>query len=228
MTKNQESRYSMYLTIKDFVDKNLSKVNALPKFVEFWTKFGDSMAEIQAQRAVQEASKKGFAKEKSKFKGTLITQAASVLKKLKAYAMVEENSVLESELAYTESELKRSADTILSDRCQLILERAKEHLTNLSAYKITQGMLDALAESIDKYKQAIPNPRTGTVNRKTATTSLATCFDTADDLLRKLDKLMGILHDSDTVLYGKYLDLRSVVNTPGRRKKKDTGTEEAK
>lgn len=222
MTKNQENRYSMYLVLQDFVEKNPTKVNALPRFMEFWTSFAYCITEIQTQRAVQEASKKGFAKEKDKFKGQLVVQAASILKKLKAYAMVEENSVLESELKYTESELKRSADTILHDRCQLILERAKDHLPNLAAYQITQTMLDALAEAIAKYKQAIPNPRTGTVDRKAATTSLATCFDTADNLLRnKIDKLIDILHESDTAFYSKYLELRSIVNTSGRKKKKE-------
>lgn len=224
MTKNQENRFTMYLTVQDFVEKNFSKVNALPRFMEFWAGFTNCIADIQTHRGVQEASKKGFAKEKDKFKDTLLNQVLSILKKLKAYAMVEENSVLEAELDYSESNIKRSADTILRDRCQLILERAKKHLPKLSAYQISQAMLDALEEAIDKYKQSIPNPRTGIIDRKTATTSLKTCFETADDLLRnKLDMLVEILHDTDAVFYGKYIELRSIVSNTGRKKKKESG-----
>jgi hypothetical protein len=143
-----------------------------------------------------------------------------------AYATNSNNAVLLAETSYTESDLKRSPDTVLKDRCQVIYDRANSNLTALSTYGVTAAILTNLSTAITNFNTAIPKPRIGIADKKLATVQLATLFDTLDSNFAKIDVLVEMVKVSQVNFYNEYKSLRKIIDTgTGSLALKGTATE---
>lgn len=226
MTTKQENKLTMYATVVSYLDKNLTQVQSLPQFTTLLADLKAYIAGINAHSTTQQTGTKGYAKQKSNLKNTLVEIAVEVLNALKAFAALTGNVVLTGEINYTPSKLLQTPDTILSDKVQVLLTKAGEHLPALADYGITQTTLDSLQQANTAYMQSITDPRTGTITRKGATTSLADTFAKADDLLNnKMDLVIELLRLKDATTYTAYRSARKIMNM-GSRKQKEEKIEE--
>jgi hypothetical protein len=220
MTTKQENKLSMYLTVADWFDKNPAKVQNLPQFNDLLAEFKTYLNEIKGSSATQQTSTKGLAKQKSGLRETLLNLAIEVVDALKAYAALNNQPVLAGEVNYNLSKLKKAPDTILHDIVEILLQKAQTNLTVLNSYGIEQSTLDQLQQTQQSYYQAIPDPRTGAITRKGATTSLSDTFAKADALLKeKIDLLLELLKKKDTQAYNAYRSTRKIVNLGSRKQK---------
>lgn len=220
MTTKQENKLSMYLTVVDWLDKNPTKVQNLPHFNDLLTELKTYLNEIKESSATQQTGTKGLTKQKTNFKETLLDLAIEVVDVLKAYAALNNQSVLAGEVNYNLSKLKKAPDTILYDIVEILLQKAQANLTALDSYGISQTTLDELRQAQQSYYQTIPNPRTGTITRKGATASLSETFAKIDTLLKeKIDLLLELLKKKDTQAYNAYRSTRKIVNLGSRKQK---------
>lgn len=125
MTSGQESRFSMQLVVRDYLAANAAITATLPNYAGFFSGVSAGITQIQAIRAQQEADKTGIAGNKTQLKANLIVLSMDVIRKMVAYATIVSNNELLGEVNYSETDLQRSADTILRDRCQVVYDRAK-------------------------------------------------------------------------------------------------------
>jgi len=213
MTSEQESRLSMFMAVRDFLTANATITATLPNYAGYFTAVQNGITSIQTIREQQEFDKTGIAANKNQLKTTLISQAMDVSRKVVAYALYVNNTVLLNEVKYSETDLKKSADTILKDKSQVIYDRANTNLAALATYGITAAILTNLLTAITNYNAAIPKPRLGINDKKQATAQLAVLLDTVDSNLLKIDSLAEIVRLTQVNFYNGYKNARRIVET---------------
>jgi len=213
MNSKQESRYSMELALRDFLNQNKAVISSLPGFGSLFTAFSDNIDQIQVIREKQEADKTGIALTKEQLRNDLVAKTTDISRKTAAYAKMTNNVVLMKEVHYSVSDLKMAADVILKDRALLVHDNAGEHLTELAEYGVTAEILSALKSVIDLFFTVMPKPRLGIIEKKQATDQLAQLFTSNHALVQKFDILVEIIRLTQPAFYAAYRDNRKVIET---------------
>jgi hypothetical protein len=213
MNNKQESKYSMELALYDFLNQNANITATIPNFEILFPEFKANINQIQIIREQQEADRTGIAVKKEHLRNDLIDLAIDVSRKTEAYSKMTNNSILEKEVHYSESDLKRYADTILEDCALLIHNKANSNLADLKTYGVTENLLAELKSAIELFHDAIPKPRLGITKKKQATDQLELLFKANDAILEKFDILIEIVRKSEPVFYAAYRDNRKIIET---------------
>lgn len=213
MNNYQESKLSMYLASSDFMGDNVAILDPLPNFQESYRGFQDTIAQIQQRGKLQNFSKTGIAVTKNELKQELTTLAVDTARKITAYAKFSKNNTLLEEVNYSESDLKRCADTNLCSVAQGIYDRAETSIDALAAYGVTPETQSALASAINSFNASIPKPRLGIAEKKLSTEQLVRLFKTADTYLGNIDTLVEIVRLSQVDFYNGYRAARKLVQT---------------
>lgn len=211
MNLKQESKFSMKLALRDYFNQNASITATLPTFGILFPQFNANMSLIQAIREQQEVDKTGIAENKEKLRADLIAKTLDVSRKTEAYAKMTNNVILAKEVHYSESELKKAADSILRDRALLIHNKANANLAALAPYGVTAVILTALKNAIDLFSASIPKPRLGITEKKQATDQLNKLFKADDEIIDKFDTLVEVVRTNQPVFYSGYKDIRKVI-----------------
>lgn len=213
MTIRQESKLTMFLAVKDYLTANAAIVTPLPNYSGYFTTFQNSITQIQTYAEQQMFDKKGISVNKKQLKDTLIALAADTSRRLTAYAKFANNQVLLSETKFTDSDLKRSADTELRDYAQGLYDRAQTNLTTLATYGITAATQTALQGAITAFVTSIPKPRLGITEKKQSTVQLSNSFDAADLALGNIDTIIEMVKVSQANFYNGYKTARKIIET---------------
>ena len=213
MNNKQESHLSMGMAELAYLAANSTITATLPNFATYFNPLQAEITQIQAIRELQEFDKTGITVNKGQLRVALIAGAIDVDRRVVAYATNVNNAVLLAEVGYTESDLKRSPDTVLKDRCQVIYDRANANVAALATYGVTAATLTTLLTAITNFNAAIPKPRIGIADKKQATDQLAVLFDALDANFDKIDTLVEMVKVSQPNFYNEYRNLRKIIDT---------------
>ena len=213
MNALQEKKLKMYMAVRDYLLQNATVTTNLPSFQVFFTAVQNGINQIQVLQEQKETRTTGITATKNQMKLTLIGQAVDVSRKIVAYASIGNNLVLNREVKFSESELRKAPDTILRDRTQLIHDRAVANLNELGQYGISDALLSNLQNAIDVFNAFIPKVRLGVTEKKQTNFQLDTSFDVMDENLRKIDLLMEILRMDNPNFFKGYRSARKIVDT---------------
>jgi hypothetical protein len=220
MNTKQENKFSMYLAVQAICNDLLAIFALLPQFTNWFTQFGTVIKNIKTYSEAQELDYKGKTESKGARKQTLIDQTMEIIRRVVAYATVNDLHDLKEKVNYSASDLKRSPDTALRTICQVVYEQATSVFTELGTYGVTQVMLDDQQLAIDDYFKEVTAPREGIISRKNATVALLVEFKTGDEILTKrLDKLVEMLKITNPEAYNSYMNARIIVDLGKGRKK---------
>jgi len=213
MKTKQENRFSMYLAVVDFCEKNTSVTTILPNFSINLSKLKTTCEQIHVIVEVQAADTSGTTSGKNDSRENLIVLGADTSRKLVAYATLVKNQKLLKEIKYTESDLRHLPDTTLANVVKLIYDRAQTHLASLASYQITAETQAALLQAIDNYKMALPAPRVEKVSQVQATKQLAALFATGDEALAAMDVVVEIVRLTEPDFYAGYKSVRKIIES---------------
>jgi hypothetical protein len=213
MKTKQENRFSMYLAVVDFCEKNTSVTTTLPNFSINLSKLKTTCEQIHVIVEVQAADLSGTTSGKNDSRENLVVLGADTSRKLVAYATLVKNQKLLKEIKYTESDLRHLPDTTLADVVKLIYDRAQTHLASLASYQITAETQAALLQAIDDYKLALPAPRVEKVSQVQATKQLAALFATGDEALAAMDVVVEIVRLTEPDFYAGYKSVRKIIES---------------
>jgi len=178
--------------------------------------FGDFQAiisQIMETRLIQEGKTTGVAENKQKEEDEMINKTVSIASAVFAYASVIGDNELKEKINYSPSKLRKSRDTILRDRCQLVHEETSKVIDDLGDYGILAADLEELQQEIDDYAAIIALPRTAIGTRATATAQLIELFKQGDDVLNsRLDKLTEQYKSNNPDFYISYKNARSIID----------------
>lgn len=116
MKTKQENRFSMYLAVVDFCEKNTGITTTLPNFSINLSKLKTTNRQIHVIAEVQAADISGTTVGKNDSRENLVVLGADTSRKLVAYATLTKNQKLLKEIKYTESDLRHLPDTNLAKR----------------------------------------------------------------------------------------------------------------
>lgn len=213
MNNYQESKLNMYFVSRDYLSENVAILDPLPNFQENYRAFQDTITQIQQSGEQQSFSKTGIAATKSELKQSLVALAADTARKLTAYAKFSNNKTLLGEVSYSESDLKRCADTNLCSVAQGIYDRAQTSVDALAAYGITPRSQTALLNAINSFNASIPKPRLGITEKKQSTAQLVQLFKAADMYLENIDTAVEIIRLTQGNFYNGYKTARKLIQT---------------
>ncbi|MGL4385565.1 MAG: carboxypeptidase-like regulatory domain-containing protein [Flavobacterium sp.] len=203
----------MYLNTNDYLITNNSILSGLPNYPTYFSSFTDCVSRIQKSSELQYTRRTGVALNKEKLKDNLISLTLDTSRKLTAYAKFSNNIVLNKEVTFTDSDLRRAADTILPEIARGLHNRAESNLTALTDYGVTAATQTALLTAITDYVSYIPKPRIAITEKKISTTELANLFKQADEILDNIDSLIDIISVTEPKFYDGYGSVRKVIDT---------------
>jgi hypothetical protein len=210
----------MFLAVQVICSDLIAVFSALPNFTDLFTLFNGVIKNIKSYSEAQALDYKGKTETKSVLRINLIDQTLEIVRRVVAYATVNNLYELKEKVNYNQSELKRLTDTELRTICQVIHKETTGVLTPLAPFGVTQAMLDDLQHTIDDYFAEITSPREGIISRKNATAALKEEFKKGNQLLWKgMDKLVEIIKTTDVESYKSYKNARIIVDLGKGRKK---------
>lgn len=213
MTNKQDGCLKMSLSTTLYLTANATITAGLPNFTNYFTVIQTTNTQILAVQQLQELDKTGITASKNQLRQTLATLAIDIGRRVQAYAINVGNSVLLAEVNYSESDLKRSTDTEIRSRCQVIYDRANANVTALTPYGVTAANLASLLTSITNYNTAFPKGRVGTTDTEQATQQLTALFKTLMDNYNKVDMLVEMVRTTQPNFYNEYKKVRKIIDT---------------
>lgn len=213
MLDKQENKMSMYRVVEKLLDDNNIIWNGTPAFVTTKTAFSSKLTAISTASQQQQAIITGISTDKNILKTSLVDIATPVAAAVIAYASQTNNNELLNAVNYTHTQLIKTRDDMLGDRCQIIHTKANDNLVALAAYGITAAVLTTLQNAITTYTTKVPAPGTAKQSKKTATINLRNLFKETDVILKfQLDKLMLVYKTTNSDFYNNYVGGREIID----------------
>jgi len=217
MTDIQENKMSMYIAVSSVMDGFNAVWAGTPAYVTAAGAYNGKLDEIRATRLVQEGDTTGVAADKAQAREAAVAGAIMIAAAVQAYASVEGNNTLGGLVDYSASDLRRSRDTVLSDRLDVIHDAANDNLAALTDYGVVGADLTAFEALIAAYNDQVQDPRTAIGGRAAATAHLVDLFTETDDILKnRLDNLTELYRATGPEFYAKYGNARKIIDL-GRR-----------
>jgi len=216
MSARRESRVTMYMVVRKFLSKNSALLSELPSFDTKFNELTSCIALIDEVLTELELDKKGVAQDKKEKRKVVEVMAMDISLSLKVFADYTKTKELKNEVDFTKTELLRSADTVFRDRCRIIIKRAKENLSELAAFQVTEEVVADFEKALEDYIAYIPLTRITIASRKEYTRKINQLEETIDGILDGMDLLMEMLQIRQPEIYYEYKSSRKVIYT-GKR-----------
>jgi hypothetical protein len=213
MNKLQESRLSMYLSVRDFLLQNGDTTKDLPNYEANFKDLQETIERIQSIAEEQKSNIKGFAKNKLLLKEKLITLVLDNSHKLNAFATFSGDVKLQSAVKITRSKLSKAPDTGLRDYSQIIYDKAESNIDALVSYGITKETQTEMGDYISKYNASLSGPRVAKTETAQATKHLSSLFEHADLMLGAISAAIGIINLAQPIFIKGYELAKKVVLT---------------
>jgi hypothetical protein len=228
MNRRKENKFSAYLAILKWYELNQTAADALPKVAILMASIKNNVLNIDQINQLLQADPTGVAKLKAETRDKLEIAAMDVVVKLVAWFASEGNTQAEEEINFGLRDLRNAADTVLKDRCSLVIEIGNAQVAAMPAeFKLTPEMLSALFDLNKTYFDLIPMPRLKTAERKVKKEEMDVLFRAVDKDLAMLTKMISIVRFSDVTFYNSYMGAKMIVDYKGKQKSPEvkTGTE---
>ena len=213
MNKTQERKFSMYEVVHALLVGTIASIiDQMPLMSDAIVTLGHNISSISGFGSTQKMSKEGVSDTKGFLRLQLIQEILLVSKKVSAYATNTGNMVLLKEVKYSKSAIEKLPENILVIVGNIVYGKAKDNLSSLATYGVTDEVLVLFQKAIANYDSSIPQPRTSIVVKKIATTNLKSYFTATDALLKdKMDVLVGVVQYTQTGFYANYINSRKII-----------------
>jgi hypothetical protein len=216
MTSLQECKLKMYISVHEFLLGNPATTALLSDFDSLFTPFSDVIDEIRKIRETQEINITGIALTKNEKKALVANLGTDLAARLYAYASMKGDQSMMKEVHYTISDLLYCPEGILPDRIHVLVNCATPIIADLKKYGVEQKMIDDLEKALLDFQGAFPQSRLSIAEKRESTLRLNELFLQGDTLLRQMDILMAMLHQTNPEFYNTYKFTRHIVNTSVR------------
>jgi hypothetical protein len=228
MNRYKENKRSMYLALIAWYNLNKTACDEIPMFKDYMLLIIADIANIATLRQLIETNIKGPTQDKAATRDALELLVLRIAMKVKGYAVHTGNSDLREAVSFTMSDFRNAADTVLNDRCAVVLTLAGQNVAAMPAtYKLTQQMITDATTLNAKYLQLIPMPRVRIAERKKHKEEMDVLFRDVDKVIAKLDDTIDIIRYDDETLWSGYTGVRMIIDLKGKQKNPSikTGTE---
>ena len=203
----------MFLNTQETLDANTAIWNGTPILVSIKNNFDELIQRINVQNEKTQSNSKAVTANKAIALQNLTGKAVSLSGILQAYAALTGNTILAGKVALNKSDIERARETDVEALITPVIDEARNELTNLADYALTEDTIVDMETSLDDFKALIGQPRTIRNQAFAAMTLMDELFDATNDILKnKLDKLMIRFKLTNTEFYSQYERARTIVD----------------
>ncbi|MEZ4690063.1 MAG: hypothetical protein R3A12_07730 [Ignavibacteria bacterium] len=220
LTKRQENRLSTFLDIETVLDRNMGRINTIPKMADSVANFKQVISDINTKAELRNTVYKGASETKSQKRTEMENLTFELSSALYSFGHNTSNEVIMAIANMSASMLDRMRDTEITNKANTILTALNENADALVEYGITENEISALSNCIENYKTSSSDKSGSFTEKVVITKSLKELFETGNEILEKdLDRMVNSLQTKDKNFYDSYYAARSVKNLGVRRKK---------
>jgi hypothetical protein len=218
MNAKQEDKLSMEIVVVDLLNKTAPEILAqMPQINTLITNFSNNVAKIRSYQSYQTLNKTGYRMSKDKLREKMTKKGFEIAARVCAYATSINNKVLEKEVTFAYSDMKKLRSSTIANTCQSIHDIAIDHIANLQEYGVTNTTISDLKDSIIQYNAMLPKTRAAIVTRTSFTTRIVELFKENDKILYRIDKLVTMLKFQEANFYKAYFNSKKIIES-GHRK----------
>ena len=225
MTDNDRARVDMI-----YVIANLLTINELvwtPKtvFAALVVLFRGKADLIMPLLMIINRDDSGISIDKNDSRMLLIMKAMRIGKAIHTYAMVSGNDKLSKMANHPESMIKDLPDKDFISVMKIYHQVATENVLALVDYEVTAGDISDFNDEITAFLGWQADPRTATVQRKSASDELVRLIkEIMDFLTKRLDEAMYLFENDGTSFYADYFNGRNIIQPGGADAQTENGT----
>lgn len=233
----------MFARVNETLEKNLSKWDGIAALREIYDEFMKNYVKIKKLSEKQIKRPANLINAKNKLLDQLIEKAIPVANVLEVYGSGN-NKKRSKPVKISRNKLLKSKDSAIIKKCEQLLSNSRRLYnkalknierktnnpsgTNILGYGLTEGMMNELEDSFNKFKSESGQVRSTLKQEKKITEKIERLVNKNNKLLQqKLDKLMVLFESRDPELYVLYQKSRGFIitepvksNTPTPKPKK--------
>lgn len=219
MTRRQLNLLEMYQAVLAHLDKFPATWNQFTPLTSAVERLRKAVTDILNQSQIQARhDTQGYTKRKDAHKAQVVDQAFQLSLKLRSYARVNNDHVLLQAVSYSFTALGSGAGQLVMQRCQRIAQHARDHLTELAAYQVTEEEVASLEQLLTTTEPMTPEKNVILGARKTATDSIPELIGECRKQLNTVDDLVEAIV-TDPAFVSTYFNVRQVIDRAGRSAK---------
>ncbi|WP_299579541.1 hypothetical protein [uncultured Sunxiuqinia sp.] len=213
MNQDQNKHMRMYLATQTALDNHTPRWNTIPVMVTVKNELDELIQRIQEKNEETDANSKGTTEQKETVRRGVAEKAVSISGILQAYAAFNDDKVLAGQAKLIKSDLLTCRETDVEAAIRPVLTLARNLLTELADFMLTEAMVVETETSLDSFKALIGQPRTIRNQAFSAMSMLEEMMDQVDALLKqKMDKLMIRFEFTDQPFFEEYTRARVIVD----------------
>jgi hypothetical protein len=210
-----EGQLNMYHGFKEFKAGVTHITHPLPNFIKNEQVFDRELPEILKMAEMQRMDKTGMTAIKNQLREEVVVDVDDNSRKLGVFARFTNNTLLATEVKFTQGKLRLLGDTAVRDCAQIVHDKALPHLDLLAPYGIDAESQAAFYAKIQAFNDSIGKPIAGRTNGVMINQNLDEKFKIVNEALANMDAAVEIVRLKDPKFYAAYKNARKVVNKRG-------------
>ena len=203
MTKQQQEMRLMFLAVIDLFERSADVWNGVAPIVPVYNRFKDLVKDISDMSLIQQQNRTvGYTADKKAKREELIKSTFSLALKLKSFAKVTGNTILETAADYSVTDLEQLTETELLNTATTLAASAWQYSTTAAAYQVTPEVINGLSQNINNYTPLIIQRDSVGDKRKIATVNLKSLYADAVKQLKLVNDLLNALVDDKAFIDG--------------------------
>jgi len=211
MDKRQEDLRSTFAQLSELFKTYSAAIAPFPFFAAAVTSFNETCTAIDKIIGPQEADITGLADDKDAKRKVLESCLLTFSQYLVAFAKDKEDAVLIKKFRITPSHLSRLPQNKLVPLADMYLDFVKDHTADVLPFLIDDELVKELRDKMTPFKEAIPKPKIGKVDKSNLTKDLDKNFTRNEKELEKISSFMPLVKSTSPVFFESFFILHKVV-----------------
>lgn len=216
MNTKQNNKLASYLATEAALAA-IPEVDRVPGLSAELEVFRTKMGEMQNLLQTQQEAVAGKRARRDELLAEMAEAAVDVATLVAAYADKQKLTELAHLVRVGPGDFTRTRQAARPVLARSVLDAAHAVLPALASYGVTAQMVENLQARISAALEGLHQPRSGFVERKTATERLAALFDEIDALLKaQIDRLVYPIRKTHPDAYASYRSAREIIDRSAR------------
>ncbi|WP_430974460.1 hypothetical protein [Sunxiuqinia rutila] len=213
MNQEQNKHMRMFLNTQNTLDQNTAKWNMIPIMLSSKNELDELIQRMEETNEKTDPKSSGVTSQKENVRLGLTDKVMMISGILQAYAAFNNDPALAHSMELFKSDLLKCREADVESKVAPIIDKARELLTELADFMLTEEMLLETETSLDSFKALIGMPRTIRNRAFAAKSELQDLVDETNALLKnKIDKLMLRFEMTDPTFCDEYNRARVIVD----------------
>ena len=216
MTKTNESVFAMILKVRNFYPLYRVELSLLPIMQQYFDELNEMSSKIIDADTGSRADLTGVTVMKGRLRNDLQQTAQKVSNGIAAYAVVNNDIVLQKRIDFPASKWYATSEEELVTQSKIVLNLVKPLENLIVPYGVTMADVKRLEQQFDQFVNNISEPSLAIDQRKNDNVQVVKLLEeTRNFLNQKLDVLMRVFEVDNPELHQKYLSARAIdINGP--------------